>query len=70
MRWIALASLVFFAAGALAFTLLASVIPLRRDDAFFLDIVLSIAFFQVFARLVIAWRSVEREDSTVPAGPV
>jgi hypothetical membrane protein len=70
MRWIALASLVFFAAGALAFTLLASVIPLRRDDAFLLDIVLSIAFFQLFARLVIAWRPVEREDSTVPSESV
>jgi hypothetical protein len=64
MRWIALASFVFFAAGALGLTLLSNVIPLRRDDAFLLDIVLSIVFFQLFARLVLAWRSVEREDAS------
>jgi len=67
--WIALASLAFFAAGALGLSLLADVIALRHDDAFFLDIVLSIVFFQLLARLVICWRPVEREDSGVPSAP-
>jgi hypothetical protein len=69
MRWIALASLLFFAAGALGLSFLTSVVPLRRDDAFFLDIVLSIVFFQLFAHLVIGWRSVESEEARVPSAP-
>jgi hypothetical protein len=63
MRLIAIVSLLFFAAGALGLALLSSVLPLRHDDAFLLDIFLSIVFFQLFARRVIAWRSVAREDS-------
>jgi hypothetical membrane protein len=63
MRLIAIVSLLFFVAGALGLALLSSVLPLRHDDAFLLDIFLSIVFFQLFARRVIAWRSVAREDS-------
>jgi len=59
---IALASVLFFAAGAMGLSLLSSVLSLARDTAFLLDVFLSVAFFQLLARRVIAWRSAP-EDS-------
>jgi len=63
MRLIAIVSVAFFAAGALGLSLLSGAVPLWRDDAFFLDVFFSIVFFQLFARRVIAWRPVAREES-------
>jgi hypothetical protein len=62
LAWIAIAALVFFGALAMCLSSLSNVITLRREDAFLLDIVLSIVFFQLLARRVIAWRSVAQSD--------
>ena len=62
LMWIGLASILFFATGALCLSLLSSMFALDRESVFFLDIIVSIVFFQLLARCVIAWRSVSHED--------
>lgn len=54
--WIALASLLFFAAAAAGLSLLARSIPFDRENAFFLAVILSVAFFQLLARGLLTWR--------------
>ena len=65
LLWIGVASLLFFAAGALCLSPLSIAFALDRESVFFLDIIASVVFFQLLARCVIAWRSVLHEE---PAG--
>lgn len=60
--WIALASLLFFAGAAAGFALLAQAMPFDRESAFFLTVILSVAFFQLLARRLLTWRSVSISD--------
>jgi len=60
---IALASLLFFAAAAAGLALLARTIPFDRENAFFLAVILSVAFFQLLARRLLTWRSVSMPDA-------
>jgi hypothetical protein len=62
--WIGLASLLFFAVGALCLSPLSHLLSLDRESMFFLDIISSIVFFQLFARCVIAWRPVAHEATS------
>ncbi|HUH91532.1 MAG TPA: hypothetical protein VL742_00100 [Casimicrobiaceae bacterium] len=61
--WIALASLVFFAVAAAGLALLARAMPFERENAFFLAVILSVAFFQLLARRLLTWRSVSIPDA-------
>ena len=58
-----MASLLFFAAGAMCLSFLSRALSLDRESVFFLDIISSVVFFQVLARCVIAWRSVAHEEA-------
>jgi hypothetical protein len=62
LLWIAAASLLFFAVAAMGLSFLTSVFSLGRDSAFFLDVFLSVAFFQLLAHRIIAWRPVSHGD--------
>ncbi|HZI83396.1 MAG TPA: hypothetical protein VFF44_05740 [Casimicrobiaceae bacterium] len=60
---IAIVSLLFFGVGAIGLSYLSPVVALSRDTAFLLDVLLSVAFFQLFAHRFITWRSVSHDGA-------